>query len=194
LVFPRKSVLPRFLWKWKRRSNNFQHFATFVVSRTHHLGYSFGSCFLRRRKSMKIVPAFPSHVLATLTLVACTTVAFAGPALPVPQPTTKFGSISMNELVAGPALPVPQPTTKPGTSFTEGVQMAGPALPVPQPTTKPGTSFMEGVQMAGPALPVPQPTTKPGTSFMEGVQMAGPALPVPQPTTKFNSTGLITLS
>ena len=74
---------------------------------------------------MKIVSTSPLRALTTIALIAYTTLAFAGPVTPVPQPppgSTKFGSININEQFAGPVTPVPQPppgSTRFGSSSLE---------------------------------------------------------------------------
>ena len=58
---------------------------------------------------MKNVPAFPMRVLSTIALVACSTVAFAGPGSPAPQGgSIKFAPATSEIQIAGPGSPAPQ--------------------------------------------------------------------------------------
>ena len=57
---------------------------------------------------MKFVLAFPMRVLTTIALVACTTIAFAGPASPAPPGgSIRFAPAATEIQVAGPASPAP---------------------------------------------------------------------------------------
>jgi hypothetical protein len=57
---------------------------------------------------MKFVPTFPMRVLTTIALVACTTLAYAGPGLPAPAGgSIRFAPASSQTQIAGPGLPAP---------------------------------------------------------------------------------------
>ena len=79
---------------------------------------------------IKITQISAARFLATTLLTVATTAAFAGPASPIPVPTSGFAQSFT--VAQGPASPIPVPTSGKSASFTVA---AGPASPIPVPTS-----------------------------------------------------------